>query len=207
MATPKSPFYVTRQFLSPKICEEIVTSLNYHDPDVNKDGNPIKMSRHHQANEDVIFDKFEPVLPKLEQYYNFKHRGTEAMSFDFYAEGVKSDPICESCNYLRKKWVRTKDRDFTAILFLSDYQDKEDFDGEYEVYGGKVEFPQHNFGFNPERGTMIVYPSGPHFINVVSPILLGDLLTVKWHVAASSPYLYDPTKFPGDYKTWFKGLF
>lgn len=207
MSIPKSPFYIVREFISPKICEEIVENLEFYSPDLNSDGDPIKMVKHHDQNELKIYNKFEPLIPNIEQYYDIKHKGTETITFEYYVEDVNSDPICESCTYLREKWVRTKDRDLTALLFLSTYQDKEYFDSDYEVYGGKVEFPQWNFGFNSERGTLIIYPSGPHFINVVSPIYAGTLHLAKFHIAAQTPFLFDSTKFPGTFESWFKNLY
>lgn len=207
MASPKSPFYIIENFLSPKQCETIVDGLGFFTPDLDIDGDPIKMSRNHNEFEKLIYEKFKPNIPILEKYYDFTHRGTESMSFEFLSEGLESNPICENSNWLKKKWVRTKDRDFTTILFLSDYQETVPFDSDYEVYGGKLEFPQHGFGFNPQRGTLITYPSGPHFINAHSAIVAGDLFLCKFHLAADMPYLYDPSNFPGSFENWFKGQF
>ncbi len=206
MAIAKSPFYVAQNFISPKQTEYIVDDLGYYSPDVDTEGKPIKMFRHHPDSEKIVYDKFKSLIPKLEKYYQFDHRGTEHMMFEYLAAGVKSEAVCDNAKWVNKKWVRTKDRDFSAVLFLSDYQDKTPFDSDYEVFGGKLEFLQHKFGFNPERGTLIVYPSGPHFINAMSEILAGDLFIAKFHIAAQNPYLYQPVNFPGDYQTWFNDL-
>lgn len=206
MASAKSPFYVVEDFLTPKQSEIIVDELGFFEPDVDTEGNPIKMIRCHEGSEELIYNMIQPLIPKLEQYYGFKHRATETVSFEFYSESVKPTPICENSSWVKGKWVKTKDRDITVAIFLSDYQENVPFDSEYEVYGGKLEFPQHNFGFNPQRGTLIAYPSGPHFINAVADIDYGDLFLVKFHLAAETPYLYDPSKFPGDYTNWFKDL-
>lgn len=206
MAVPKSPFYVVQNFLSPKQCEYIVDGLGYYTPDVNIDDEPIKMMRNHEESENIVYEKFEPLIPMLEKHFGFKHRGTESVTFEYIAEGVKPEPGCENSKWINKKWVRTKDRDFSAILFLSDYQDNLPFDSDYEVYGGKLEFLQHKFGFNPERGTLIVFPSGPHFINAFSDIIVGDLFIAKFHEAAQQPFIYQPAEFPGNYLSWFKGL-
>lgn len=206
MTSPKSPFYVVQDFLTPKQCEIIVDNLGYYSPDVDKDGKAIKMMRNHEESEKIVYDKFKMLIPTLEEYYGFKHRGTEIMTFEFLAEGVTPEAICDNSKWIKKKWVRTKDRDFSVVLFLSDYQDQLPFDSDYEVYGGKLEFLQHKFGFNPERGTLIVYPSGPHFINATADIIAGDLFQAKFHLAGQSPYLYQPSEFAGNYLTWFKGL-
>ena len=206
MAIAKSPFYIVQNFLTPKFCEMIVDGLGYFEPDVDKEGTPTKMMRNHQPSEQIIFDRFKPMIPHLEKYYDIKHRGTELITFEYLAEGVLPEAVCDNSKWIKKKWVRTKDRDLSVMLFLSDYQDNIPFDTDYEVYGGKFEFLQHKFGFNPERGTLIVYPSGPHFINANADIEFGDLFQCKFHLAAAQPFMYRPDRFPGDYKSWFTDL-
>lgn len=206
MATPKSPFLVFQNFLSPKVCESIVDDLGFYSPDVDPEGNPIKMFRFKMEAEEIIFNRLEPNIPLIVNYFDTTYRGTEQIIFEYLAQGTTSVPICENSNYVRKKWVRTKDRDITCVLFLSDYNENAPFDTDYEVYGGKLEFPQHGFGFNPQRGTLVCYPSGPHFINANAAVLEGDLFQARIHIATETPLLYDPRKFPGDYRTWFNGL-
>lgn len=206
MATPRSPFLVVQNFLSPKVCEAIVDDLGYYTPDTNSDGEPIKMVKHHEPSEDTIFERFQPLVPYIENYYEVSYKGTERMLFEFYAEGTVSAPLCENSSHVKKKWIRTKDRDITCVLFLSEYNGDPPFDSDYEVYGGKLEFPQHGFGFNPQRGTLIIYPSSPHFINANAEVVYGDLYQVRFHVATNLPFMYDPSKFPGNYQNWFKHL-
>jgi len=203
----KSPFYVVQDFLSPLLCEQIVDDLNFNYPDRNVEDVPIKSMRSHDRSEEVIFEHLRPLIPKLEEHYGFEYRGTTTMMFEWYPQGCQGEkPHCENSSYMGKKWVRTKDRDLTGIIFLCDYQDCVPFDGDFEVYGGKVEFPQHQFGFNPNRSTLVLFPSEPHFINGTTPILAGDSYQVRFHIAASEPYLYDPADFPGDYTTWFEEI-
>ena len=206
MATPRTPFIVVQDFISPKQCEIIVDDLGYYEPDTDEEGTPLKMQRSHDASEKIIYDKFRLLIPALEQYYGFQHRGTEHVSFEYMTPGVKPDAACDNAKWVNKKWVKTKDRDFSACLFLSDYQDKVPFDNDYEVFGGKLEFLQHKFGFNPERGTLIIYPSGPHFINAFADIAYGELYVAKFYVAAMEPWLYQPSEFPGNYLSWFENL-
>jgi hypothetical protein len=203
MATTKSPFLIARDFLSPLKCEEIVNKLKFYIPDTNDDGTAIKMSRHHDQCENIIYEQLKPLIPSIEQHFKFKHRGTELINFEFHATGTEPIVQCDNSSYIKKQWARTRDRDFSVTIFLVDHQDSVPFDSEYEVYGGKLEFPQHNFGFNPVRGTLLVYPSGPHFINAFSPIIAGDLIVAKTYLAAEVPYFHDPSIFPGNYKNWF----
>ena len=206
MTIPKSPFLIMQNFLSPKACEEIVDNLGYYDPDTDKEGNPIKMFRHYEPGQEQIFHTLEPLINEIFKYYNINYRGTEEMLFEWYYTGVLEKPSCENSNFVRRKWLRTKDRDVSGILFLSDYNDQPPFDSDYEVYGGKLEFPQHGFGFNPQRGTLIIYPSGPHFINASAQIQYGELYQVRLHMAATLPFLYQPVNFPGDFRSWFKHI-
>ncbi len=206
MAVAKSPFLIYRDFISPLYCEEIISDLRYYDPDVDPDNNPLKMSRHNEKHEEELFVRLQMIVPDITQYYDVEYKGTERMGFEYLAEGVVSEPECGNAQYLRKKWMRTKDRDFSMVLFLSDYNQNPPFDNEYEVYGGKLEFPQHGFGFEPERGTLVIFPSLPHFIYANAPVIMGDLFQVKMHIAATEPYLYDPANFPGDYTNWFSEL-
>lgn len=204
MATAKSPFLIFEDFLTPKQCEQIVDDLDFYSPDTNQDGKPIKSYKFKESCQQLIFNRFQPLIDNIVQYYETQYRGTEQITFEYFAQGTAGQPLCENSDYLRKKWVRTKNHDLTGVVFLCDYNENVPYDGEYEVYGGKLEFPQHGFGFNPQRGTLIMYPSGPHFINATNDIICGDLVQARIHVATKTPFLYNPAKFPGNYKSWFQ---
>lgn len=201
---PKSPFLIFQNFLSPLKCEDIILSLNTTTPDVDKQGRGIASIRHNKKSEKIIFDRVEPLIDTFEQHYNIEYKGFERPTFEWYVEGIDEGWRSANSEYLRDKWVRVRDRDLTGVIFLMDYQDRPPFDVDFEVCGGKLEFAQHQFGFNPERGTMIVFPSGPHFLHRTAPIQAGDLFQVRFHIAAQTPFLYQPSDFPGDYTTWLK---
>jgi len=202
----KSPFYIIKDFLSPKVCEQIVDSLGIYSPDTDPEGNPIKMYRYKESAEEIVYSQLKSMINPIMDYYDTDYQGTETIQFEHFAVGIRPEPVCENSDYLRKKWVRCKQRDLTGILFLIDYNDNPPFDSDYECYGGNLEFPQHNFSIHPERGTMVIYPSDPHFINATSTVYAGEMLQARVHMATMLPYLYDPTEFPGNYKTWFKDL-
>lgn len=206
MATPKSPFFIVQNFISPKVCEKVVDSLGIYTTDTDPEGNPIKMYRYKEDQELMLFDRLKPLIPTLMDYYQADYKATETIQFEYFAPGIEPEAHCENSNFVRKKWVRTKDRDFSAVLFFSDYNDNPPFDSEYECYGGKLEFPQHGFGFNPERGTLIVFPSSPHFVNATASLFAGELIQARIHFACKLPYMYDPTMFPGNYTNWFQEL-
>jgi hypothetical protein len=203
----KSPFKVYQEFLSIKECDMILERIKNPIPNVSKDGIPQKMERFDEEAEQIVFRHFSSIIPELESYYDLNYDGTEKLIFQHYPEG-KNGPAeeahCENSNYLRKKWVKTHNRDLTGVLWLSDYQNNTPLDTRYEVYGGKLEFPAYNFSLVPQRGTLVIYPAGPHFISAISPVLIGDLYQVRFHIAAKNIWLYQPSNFNGTYVDWFK---
>ncbi len=202
----KSPFYIVEEFVSPLLCEELIEICDFTVPDSDTDGKYVKTMKSSERAEAIIYERLLLLLPELQAHYQFLYKGTKPVLFEWIPEGSRGDMGAENSNYVRGKWLRTKQRDFTGILFLCDYQDQIPFEQDFEVYGGKLEFPQHAFGFNPRRGTLVVFPSDPHFINVTADAVVGDLFQARIQIAAREPYLYDPQKFPGNYTNWFTDL-
>lgn len=200
----KSPFLVFQDFIPPSLCEQIINTLEFYSPETDRDDKPIKAVRRNEKTESILFDRIEPLIPQITQHFSVNYKGIEPIYVEWYPEESEGTLVCDNSSYLRKKWVKTKDRDLTAVVFLNDYQDNVPFDSDFEVYGGKMEFPQWGFGFNPQRGTMIVYPSDPHFINKTTKILVGNLFQAKIHIATKEPLLFDIKKFPGSFTDWFK---
>lgn len=204
MSQSKSPFYVIPDFVSPMMCEEIIDQLDMFEPDRDRDGKPVSSTRTNEDYEMFLFQEFQKYKDSISAYFGCEHRATTEFTFTWYPQGSKGPMQSENSKYMNKKWFRVYDRDITCVLFLSDYQDKPPFDDDYEVYGGKLEFPQHGFGFNAQRGTLIAFPSEHHFINGVSSILAGSLYLAKFHIATKAPLIYDPVQFPGNYRTWLR---
>lgn len=200
----KSPFYVIPEFISPMMCEEIIDQLDFTVPDVDNKGNPVPSVKTEPDYEMYLFNEFQKYKDSISAYFESDHRATTEFTFTWFPKGSKGAMHSESSVYLKDKWVRIYDRDITCVLFLSDYNDIAPFDDDYEVYGGKLEFPQHGFGFNAQRGTLIAFPSEPHFLNGVTSILAGSLYLAKFHIATKAPLLFNPAKFPGDYITWLR---
>lgn len=204
----KSPFLIFQDFISPLQCESIVDDLDLTIPDEDINGKPINMIIHHDRLEHMVYEKFIQKISEIEKHYIVSHKATTEMDFIWVPQGSKKlEPTCENSRLLKgngkQGWARVKDRDLSCVLFLSDYCNTPNFDSLYEVYGGKLEFPTWNFGFNPERGTMIVYPSTPNFINVISDVFVGDLILCKFHISTIVPFIFKPNDFPGNYKNWF----
>lgn len=205
MSQTKSPFLVFQDFLEPEDCDKIAQEVRVI-PNVDPDGTPLAMERHYAPLEDDIFEKLKKLTPKLESHYTgFKYRGTEHLIFQqFPATGkMAEEPHCENAVYKRKKWVKVRDRDLTGVLWLKDYRDTPPFNTQTQVLGGKLEFPVYNFGFQPQKGTLVLYPACERFIALTSAILVGELQCVRVHIAGHGNWLYDPVGYPGDFRTWF----
>lgn len=201
----KSPFYLVNNFLSPKLCEQLLNYIDCSFPDTNRDGKPIKTIRNHKKSEDIILDRFEIIQQQVGDYYQVDCESVSEVNFEIYAPGCQEiRTVCDNSSFVNGKWQRIVDFDLTCVVFLSEYNETPHFDDDFEVYGGKYEFPTHNFGFNSSRGMLLVYPSGPAFINTISPVYLGNNIIAKFFVKTECIFKYDSKLFPGDYKKWFK---
>ena len=205
----KSPFVIIQDFLSPMMCERIVDEIRVDAPDVDEKGDPKKLERHVLNLEQDIASRFRAVVPEIEDRYGASYRGLEKPLFQYYPENAKApaeQPGCENARYLRKKWVMHKDVDLVGFIWLKDYNENVPLDPRHEVFGGKLEFPAFNFSLVPQRGTLVLFPAGPHFITVISPILLSDLYQVKLNVSIKETngarWLYQPQNFPGKWTDW-----
>lgn len=210
----RSPFIVIQDFLSPLTCEKIIDDNLVKQPDVNVDGDPQKLERHVLFWEHEIAERFRELVPEIEDHYDCEYRGLEKPVLQYFPENPKApavQPGCENSKYIRKKWVKTKDVDLVGFVWLKDFNSNVPLDPRHEVFGGKLEFPVYNFSLVPQRGTLVLFPAGPHFINVISPILLGDLYQIKLNVCIQPKggglWLYQPQNFPGTWQQWFKGYF
>jgi hypothetical protein len=200
---------VFQDFLDSETCNSIAKSVRVN-PIIDSDGVLQSTVRHHSEAEDFIFEKFKPVIPEIEKHFtNFKYKGTEHLVFQQFpvTNGNQAEPPhCENAVFKRKRWIKTKDRDLTGILWLKDYKESPPFDVHTEVLGGKLEFPVYNFGFQAQKGTLVLYPASERFISLTSPILVGELQCVRFHIAAEGIWIYDPLLYPGDFRTWFSSI-
>lgn len=206
----KSPFFVFEDALSPAKCEQLVSELGVRAPSF--DGTrPLKNERFlkDQAKSTVV-QVVSSIADAIEQRYGAEIKGIETPVFQQYFENPSApcEPHgCESAKFVRKKWVKSKDVDLVGFIWLKDYNGGTPLDPLFEVYGGKLEFPAYNFSLVPQRGTMVLYPAGPHFITAISPILVGSLeqvkITVKLVATDGGLFLYQPSQFPGTYQEWF----
>lgn len=209
----KSPFLTFQYLLDDDYCDKIAAEVRVQ-PLFNEDGVPQSNERFYEPLEEEIFEKIKPMIPHIESHFNMKYRGTEHLIFQqFPASGKTAEPPhCENAVFKRKKWVKVKDRDLTAIIWLKDYQEAPPFDQLSQVLGGKLEFPVYNFGLQAQKGTMVVYPSNERFISLTTAVLVGELQCIRIHMAGGvnedglGVWMYQPSDFPGDFRTWFSDV-
>jgi len=200
----KCPFFIVNNFLSPLECEDIVNRSYFEFPNTDK-GVPVKSVTQNVLTQNRILPYLEDLIPALEDYFEFEHGGILPFNIECYPRGCKQEGL-RAENSLKRdgKWTRVNDHDFTGVIFLKENSTETNFDDSFEVYGSKLEFPNHLFGFSAERGTLIVFPSAPNFVNTTISPKFGDMYQVRFQLVAAKPYNYDMAKFPGNYKTWFK---
>ena len=207
-----SPFHVIEEFISPANCEKIIAEYGIVQPSLNDEGRPLK-------NERIISDvELISLLQTgilenggdIQARYKGLIKGMDKPHFQQYFEDPKRPCElhgCENSKLSRKKWVKVKDVDVVCYLWLKDFGSGVPLDPRHEVYGGKLEFPAYNFSLVPQRGTLVVFPAGPHFITAISPVLVGSLEQVKFslklQMGDDGLWLYQPSEFGGTYLDWF----
>jgi hypothetical protein len=198
----KSPFYIVEDFLSPQECEDIVARSFFEYP-TTVDGSPIKSTTRNLLTENRILQYFTDILDDIEDYYDYEHRGILPLSIEYYPQGMVPEGFrCENSVY-DSKWRRVNDNDLTGIVFLKTSVQQANLDPATEVYGSRLEFSNHNFGFTPQIGQLIIFPSGPNFLNSTLPAKLGDMYQIRVQFVGEDKLEYNPRDFPGDYRTWF----
>jgi len=211
MSDIRSPFHIVEDFISPATCERLIQELGIVETPRSPEEPAVKNQRILRDVEYLQLFKsaMQDQVGAIEDRYNAAVVGMEPPVFQQYFEDPKNPCErhgCENSEYLRKKWVKVKDVDLVGYIWLKDFNSGVPLDPRFEVYGGKLEFPAYNFSLVPQRGTLVLFPAGPHFITAISPVLVGSLEQVKVTVRmkdGEGPWLYQPTNFPGTYQEWF----
>lgn len=208
----KSPFFVIHDAVSPAKCELLISELGLAVPSRDENDKPIKNERliTHASQLDIVRSSVQENVAAIEERYDSIVKGMETPLFQQFYENPEQPCAhhgCESSKYMRKKWVKVKDVDLVGYLWLKDFNSGVPLDPRFEVYGGKLEFPAYDFSLTPQRGTLVLFPAGPHFITAISPVLIGSLeqvkVTVKMTNTEGGTWLYQPSHFPGSYQQWF----
>lgn len=207
-----SPFHVVEEFISPATCEKIIKEFSITTPSLDEDGHPLKNERIIVEHElvHVLQDSVFEHGAEIQSRYKGLIKTIDSPRFQQYFEDPKRPCElhgCENAKFIRKKWLKTKDVDLVAYVWLKDYGSGIPLDPRFEVYGGKLEFPAYNFSLLPQRGTAVFFPAGPHFITAISPVLVGSLEQIKFSLKMEKGdgdvWLYQPSNFPGTYQDWF----
>ena len=206
----KNPFLIFEEFISPLQCEEIIIDNNVRFTNVDKDGKVIPLFFSNKLIENRLLPQLvEEVIPSVESHYNVEVEGIKPFTMELYPQGYDGHlkPRCENSVYSKElnKWVRYNDNDFTGILFLNDFSNTPPFDNDFEVDGGRLEFINHGFSFNPVRGNLIIFPGASNFINHTSEVIIGELTQIRFHIVTNPPFMYNMIEYSGNYKTWFNG--
>ena len=203
----RSPFLVIPEFVSPMTCEEIIGEINFTVPQFDAVTNkPTKTVYSNPICDKFIEGVWASHATNVSRYFNTTIEGIETIAYEWYptnyvTEGARSDTYIRSGD----KWIKSSVADFIGVLFLMNLHDgSTSIDPDYEVMGGKLEFPTFKFGFNPTAGTLILFPAAPNFINGTTPIVMGDLYQARISLTTEQVYQYDPRQFPGTFQDWFK---
>lgn len=201
----KPPFLVLTDVISPMMAETITDCVHFNPPDELPDE---KLSRVSVFDEDFdlkISTILESYLPKINNHFGVDIKTIEPISIEKIQTGAYIPIQNEGYELLENKWCKTKPWDFTAIIFLTSVTDDlSTFDDLSECYGGKLEFFNFRFGFNPMVGTMVVFPTDPRFCNATSLVSGGELFQIRCHLSCKQIYIHDPKNFPGTHLTWFR---
>lgn len=203
----KSPFLIIRKFISPLECENIITSIDIITPNYDEQNFPIKTMISVPVIQNRIWTRFEHYFDIIENYYGVGIESVSDVSLEWYPEGCSPENLrCENSVYSNNKWHMINDHDFTAIIFLKDYNSETDFDVDFECYGGELAIQNHGFSIKPERGTAIVFPANQYFIHKTESPTYGESFQLRTHLICSEKFNYNPSDYEGNYKKWFKDL-
>lgn len=202
----KAPFVVIDEFISPLLCERILYDLRIDRalPMKGQDGKPKPTILASRLNSDRIIQNFDRVVSRLEENFNTEYLGTHNLMFEWYPENYQPTQI-KTDGYMQTReqgWVKYNLIDFTGILWLNDYNDKPNFDPNFEVNGGTLEFPTFDIKFKPSRGTLVLFPTAPNFANTVAAVNIGTLTQVRLQIRSTEPYKFNIDNFETDPANW-----
>jgi hypothetical protein len=200
----KSPFILVENFITYEQCEEIILSMKHTLPNRDLKNVPIKTYKTNQLAEIRLMPAIDDFLDRAEPYYGFETFNISPFNFEWMTEGYKAEqPKPDNGTFFDGKWTKSKDIDFSILIFLSSVEESSITDTLMESFGGRLEFFNHNLTITPKAGTMVMFPSNEYFLNTFTDVMLGNLNCIRIYVTSKVPYVYNPENFPGDLRTWF----
>jgi hypothetical protein len=199
----KSPFIIVENVLSKEACNEIIASLNHSEPNYMHDkvALTIKFNKLEELRLQTLIDD---LLDHAESYYGFSTQKLAPFVFEWYPEAYEAKPISSDSNvYFEGKWVKSREVDFTILLFLSTERNDTIDDRDTEHFGGSLQFPTHGFTLHPKAGDLLMFPSDRHFLNTFSSVKIGNMNLIRILVTAKETYKYNRHQFPGTFNDWF----
>jgi hypothetical protein len=199
----KSPFIIVENAISKKACDEIITSLQHSEPNYMHDKVALTI-KFNKLEELRLQSLLDDLLDYAEPYYGFETQKVAPFIFEWYPQGYESKYISSDSNtFFDGKWIKSRQVDFTILLFLSTESHDSISDRDMQHVGGGLQFPTHAFTLHPKAGDLLMFPSNKNFLNTVSSIKLGNMNLIRILVTAKEDYNYEKEKFPGTYKDWF----
>lgn len=203
----KSPFFLIREFMSPLECEDVILGIDETEPNYNIDDKPVKTIMRLPVLQSRLWNRLSEYFDSLEEYYSTEIYTLTPIDFEWYPTNCEEEiPRCENSMYRDNKWAIYNDYDFVVVVFLKNFNNKSDFDEISECYGGQLEITNHNFSFNPERGTAVIFPANQYFINRTKSPTYGDAHQLRFFITCEDRFNYKREDFSGNHTTWFKGL-
>lgn len=200
----KNPFIVIDNFLSPLECETIIDSLDFI-PLYTETGEIKANVMNNRLMDMRLSKKFEDLVPIIEKHYGCIIENFSNGRYEWYPTNYKAQHAqCENSCLINGTWSRKNQNDFMITVILNDHQEKVPFDESYEVKGGNLEYPNHNFSFLPKRGMLIINPANQNFLHGIASIKAGNLFLARIFAICDTPFKYDPDNFKGSYNIWFK---
>jgi hypothetical protein len=200
----KNPFIVIDNFLSPLECESVINSLDFV-PTFSEDGKVKANIMRNRLMDMRLSKKINDLVEDIETYYKCEIDSFSAGRYEWYPTNYQaSNAECENSCLINGTWSRKNQNDFMITIILNDHQEKVPFDPDYEVKGGNLEYPTHNFSFLPKRGMVIIHPANQYFLHGIASVKAGNLYLIRICAICDAPYKYDPEQFKGSYNIWFK---
>lgn len=203
------PFLIIKDFLSKKICDELIMSVkkedDYIDAKIKKENyinytnKNIRKTKIYKLNDEyksIYTKRFLEVQKDIEDFFSLalttstKVQVLEYLKGSFYkAHSDDSNMIFKDNELVGFKNV-AKNRKLTTVFFASSCEESEGFNtfsGGELIFNFLFDENNETIKYRPKAGEMIVFLSNPYFTHEVLEVKKGYRLSlVQWHDAIVS---------------------